>query len=640
MRTIDLPIKGGIVGHGATAPVGVKGLVWAVNTFPFRDWGHILWRPRCLMGTENSDYATIFDPSTYDYIDSCCAQDGMMVLIGNTTESKLVWWKPGSAPVTFSWSFPACEHGYGQVTMAGKDVAVAIEGDGIWIVEYDQTAETFNDRYKIGAGLVGYAGGGTGQTIGSSPTTTIASISGSDPAYVFTATIFCMASDGSDFTFSMAIDGVQALETYNSDYMTQQAGGALIWTPMTFTFNRAFTPPFDVQVSFLGSGDLYIESASRYVVNHDWSVAWASNALHMNIGGTLCPDGGVVGTNRGAVIGKYNGNFIQMADIGQWAFQDEIVVDDEVMGIKSTGPLMIVATKGAIFAVSGWSYQGVNIQKLYDYGIRKPREMFSIAGGVVAYVVGKPLLISGQGVIPSAFPFLFEIDADTYVTYLPRHNMTLIAIDGYEKVCVWDAEAKAAVWWRFDEVSKAIPMGCCKDILLFDSGKAYYLGFSDDSSWPGYDIELAVSTGELGPSPYFAIHKVAFDGPILNHSDSAVATLEIASVSPYNIHVASVDIDQPALPDFSSLPPWLSLDTDGVYGPVPEDGKGYLLLFPNYHGAIDTSVVSETEYDSGLLPTGNSFILGLTLNDKVIKHPGALLKSIKLYIEEVGAALQ
>ena len=648
MKKIDIPIKGGIVGHGAEAPLGVKGLVWAVNTFPYRDWGHILWRPRCLMSAANTDYATIYDPTSYDYVDCACVQDGVMTLVKNTAQSTLIYWKPGSAPSTLSWSFPVPEDGIGQVAQAGTDCAVALEGDGIWIVEY--SSGSFTDRYKIGAGLVGYAGGGTGATI--SADTTLVSISGTEPAYVFTSTVYCMAEENSNYKFSLKIGTTQATESYYADYITQQAGGANIWTPVTFTFNKAFTPPFDVKIDYTATtsgststaattgGKLYIEAASKVDLNHDWSASWSGHSLHMNIGGTMCPDGGVVGTNRGAVVGKYNGNFLQMADIGQWAFQDEIAMDGEIMGIRSTGPAMIVATKGATFAVDGWSYQGVNVRKLYDYGIRTPQEMFAIAEGILIYLLGRPIVITTQGSIDDSFPFLFETDASAYITYLARHNMALIAMDGYEKVCVWSQTNKSAVWWRFDEISQAIPVGSCKDVLIFDNGKAYYLGYTDSTSWDGYKIELAISSGEMGPSPYWALHKVAFDGPILNTSTSATATLDIACVSPYNMMVTSVDIPQLQVPSGFTLPPWLSTSGSGVWGPVPEDDQGFLFLFPNYHGALDTTVVSETESDTGLLPTGNSFIFGIQLDEKVTKHPGALLKGVSLYLEEVGAAIQ
>ena len=651
MKKVDIPVKGGIAGHGATAPLGTKGIVWAVNTFPFRDWGHILWRPRCLMGTENEDYATIFDPASYDFVDAACVQDGMMCLVASSSESKLVWWKPGSAPSELSWSFPTPENGVGSVAQAGTDCVVALEGDGIWVLDYDDSSESFTDRYKIGAGLVGFAGGGTGLTI--SANTTLCSISGTEPAYVFTSTVYCMAEENSSYQFSMKIGTAQATETYYADYITQQAGGANIWTPVTFTFNQPFTPPFDVQIVYTATtagststaattgGKLYVEAASKVEMHHDWSVSWpGGKSLHMNIGGTMCPDGGVVGTNRGAVVGKYNGNFLQMADIGQWAFQDEVAMDGEIMGIKSTGGLMIVATKGAVFGVEGWSYQGVNVRKLYDYGIRKPREMFPIAEGVLLYLLGRPILITTQGIVDDSFPFLFEVDTDAYITYLARHNMAIISVEGYEKVCVWSATNKAAVWWRFDEISKAIPVGSCKDILVFDNGKAYYLGYEEDSSWPGYSIELAISSGEMGPSPYWALHKIAFDGPILNTDSSASATLDIACVSPYNMMVCSVNIPQLQVPSGFTLPPWLSVDGSGVLGPVPENDKGFIFLFPNYHGALDTTVVSTTESGTGLLPTGNSFIFGLQLDDKVTKHPGALLKGVSLYLEEVGAAIQ
>ena len=263
-----------------------------------------------------------------------------------------------------------------------------------------------------------------------------------------------------------------------------------------------------------------------------------------------------------------------------------------------------------------------------------------MADGVLVYLLGRPEFITGQGIVPNAYPFLFEADATTYISYLARHNMALIAQEGDGKVAVWDAGTRSAVWWRFDEIDKAIPVGSCKDVLIFDNGKAYYLGYGDDSSWQGYNIELAISTGELGPSPYYALHKISFDGPILNHADDAEATVDISCVSPYNMMSCSVEIPQPAVPIGFSLPPWLSTDSDGIWGPIPEDDKGLMFLFPNYHGALSTTVVGESASGSGLLPTGNAFIFGIQLNDKVIKHPGALLKGMKLYVEEVGEAIQ
>lgn len=645
MKRIDLKLQGGLVGHLVSVPQDTDGLVWAVNVTPFRKQGILLWRPILVDDEANGYSATIFNPAAGETgITAVCAQNSLLYLIATDDHCKVVRWKPDAGVETLPFQLPLPEiEGKASMVMAGKDVAVAIEGHGIFILKYNQETDSFDELFKVGATYVGFAGG---QKVLATGGRLLARLDGPWSVYVYSITLFVKGKEVKDADAKIKLRVVAANGTFESEeeysYATLTKDTvdfeSPVWSPLEFTFNQKFDPPFSIYLDVTdveGSPELYLERASKVMLGHGYSLESPDDqAWHMHVGGTLCPNGGAVVATRGGIAGSYSGNYVQVADIGTFLFEQEFSVPTEVMGLASVGNALLVLGNDGCFYVSDWTYSAVNVEKVYPYGITSPREFADVVGGVLAWIAGRPVLFTGAGPKVMDFPFFVEPDAQVRTAFLPRYGLMLIQPVNSDYVCVYSVIEGWTVWWRWDELGNGVHLiDGCRDTLLMDNGKAYFATYGWNPDWNGYTSELAISTGPVGPEPELQIQRITVGGAVICQQDGD-AYIYVATTSKYG--QANVRAELPKFEVASSagvseslLPPMLHLE-----------GSGLPIMFPDEHGLL-FAAYKEHEAFSGQVafPTGSSFFVALVAGPGVVKHPGALLRQITLFVEPVGGGL-
>ncbi len=653
MQELKIPVKAQI-GEVLGVPQGTRGVFWACNVFPLKDGGISLWRPRLLGQSEETDYAVVYDPSDEECLDVHCVQNGVMFLIKNNTDNRcyLKWWKPPNNIVELSFSFPVPDDGTtGQVKMCGANCVVAIDGHGLYIVEYDESSDSFDNMYRIGALLVGV--GGTGDDVmefdlSSGGMKRIMEVSTGDPIYISDIELFMMAKDYNDYGTIVCVitddsDSVlkTSVETYsNYSVPVDMAGVDRMWTPLKFTFNQEFTPPFRIHVKCSsGAVNLMLEGAHTILFKEGYNITLDTSRPHIHVGGTLNPDGGVVGVGRGSIFGVKNGLFVQRASIHDYGFYDEFEIDYPVRDIRSYNEGLILFTRKGIYSVDSWSYSGVSMRKVLGVGVNSHHQVNETINGIVAFANNK-LVFLGSGGGVKVLPFVYQTDWVEYVSVAQSLNLIIIGFEESKYHLVYSPETDWFCWYRFDEVGTPSIIGSCGDLMLCSDGKCYLMACAEPSDAAGYQVEVALSTGLISVDKVYRIHSIGIDcGIMVKDSDTAFVYVnsslgDTLYQEKFSIPVMSVDV-------FTDYPEWLINSGSGIMGYVPDDSNKPLLTYIQDLTVPMSKVITldVAEQDTVAFPTGKGFVIGIELQAGVPKHPAVILRNFILYTDIVGGYL-
>lgn len=643
MKELKVPVKGGVRGHISTMPVGRKGVFWAVNCTPYDD-GMLMWRPNLQRGTLNTDYVEVFDPSNETLLDMLCWYDSILFLVKVDTYLTVRRWVPGNPVASIIYTFPLptdSDKKNAQLGVAGNYATVAIEGYGIYVMN------SYLNVFRIGS--LFYTSKSTSKSAKNfTGSGDIVDVTAGDKIFIGTITVYMTRMElDKEFSFRLKITAGSStyvsLETYDQNILPASLEGmpgyTIMYAPIVFTFEEEITPPFTVSLEKIsGDLDLHVEAASKLDVKSNYSVSFASGFSpypHMYINGTLDPNGGVVGCARGMIAGVYNGQYIQFADTIDFEFVEEAVVDYPVVELNPFGQGMVAVTKKAVFSISGWSHSSISVEKVAETGVTGHFDTIIFDKGILCYTWGRLEYYSLQGAAPINLPFVYQLPENARMCYLPEWEIALIGFDDFDYSLVINLKQKWAVWWRFDEIGKAVPLRSCNGVVTFSNGYAYAVAAYKDSSWAGYKSELGVSTGVLADNTMLTVNRINIDGGLWITSSSD-ASLNLIACSRYGIQAFPHSL--PPISSPASNPASLmDISGEGLYYQVPSD-KARLAYIQNT--AIDTvSVLEGSSSFDGFFPTGNGFIIELVLNEGCEKHPAGIVENFNLYVEEVGSAL-
>ncbi len=641
MKPLKVPTVGGLVGHISTVPVGRRGIVEAVNCMPWKKEGVLLWRPRVQLGTENEDWATIFNPDTESLLDMNCFYDKVGFLIKTSDHVELRTWKPGDTVETVNFNFPLPLDGEtGQIEMVGRFVAVAIEGYGIYIVNNDEV-------FRIGSVWAGLKGNKRVAKQPSSNEELLLTITGSDKIFISSVTIHAFRNvynTVENFEFKLRItDGdsntYESLETYNQDIIpmgfsdTPEVGK--IYAPVVFTFNAPMKPPLDIKlVKVSGTWQMDIEAASDEYIKYGYGVSYSGNTPHIHVNGTLDADGGIVGASRGRICGVKDDIFIEMAAVTNFEFLEEVGADFPIIKIVNSEQGMLVISNKAVYAVSGWSHGAVSTKKIAETGIDSHFDVARIDSGVIAYSWGRLTYYGiGGGLKMFELPFVYQLPENARVSFLPEWNLIVVGFLEEEYSLVYSLTENWIVWWRFDEIEKAVPLKVCTGVMCFSNGRAYLFSAQDNVSWNNYKVELTVNTGLIEEDIMLTVHKIRANAGVWVQNDGE-ASINIKACSRYGIQESSINVPVVESPS--------GYEGYGIFYQVPTNDSPYprlaYIVNPPFV-EVDTYVSGADSPVKGFFPTGNSFIIKMTLEEACLKHPGCLLEGFELYVEEVGSGL-
>ena len=249
--------------------------------------------------------------------------------------------------------------------------------------------------------------------------------------------------------------------------------------------------------------------------------------------------------------------------------------------------------------------------------------------------------LASANVLP--LPFLYNLnDKRTYIHFFPEWNLVLVAREDNEYVLAYSLAEKWLVWFRFDEVNKAIPIKSTNGVICFSDGKAYVFSPNDDPEWNGYVTELVYNAGVVDQTGYIAVHKLRINAGIITTEDDQ-AEINIVMSSPNNVEKAKISLKKTVSPANVGKDV-LDVEGPGIPYQFPENRPRLAFLYTPPFVETDVSYYKRNDEEEseqkGLFPTGSSLILHLKLLEGCFKHPGCLLDSFDLYVEEVGRAIQ
>jgi len=657
MKSLKIPVKGGLTGHVSTVPVGKDGIIWTCNTFPFGEKGVLLWRPRLQITTEHSDYETIFDPTTESLLDAECIGGAGVILIKQSSQCVLRMWTPGTAIITFSKSFPLPSDGEtGQIKFVGNYLVVGIDGKGLYIVTFNSTFSSFSDMYRIGSIYYGLSGSG-GECTTLTGTTTLLTISESIQAWIGTITLYLFRPDPTyEFTFNLQLtDGTTTItsdETYSSYSIATGIADIpefpRVWTPITFTFNIAIdlSSTWSLKINKVsGSMNVYLEAASNYYVKSGYTVSTSfSDYPHLHINGSLDPDGGIVAASRGMIAGVYDGNKMQFASLVDFDFIDEVTVENNIVAADNFNEGMILLTETDVYSLTGWSHGAITLNKLAAVGVADYHNFVSVDNGMLAYSWGMVDFYSKEGVNTLDLPFLYDLDTDSYVCYIPSYKLIVIGFKDYHYSLVVSLKEKWIVWWRWDEIGEQyFPLKSYGNILVFSDGKAYVFNSHDNTSTESYKIELLVGTGFIEEDITFECLGIRANvGLFIENTDDV--SLSVLSGGKYGLQKTQATLEITTSPSSSLLDDTTSIFGIGTPYQIPYQYAGVTvkprLAYPTLP-PLETVTASLGAVDSTSpgFPSGNAFLIELVLEKDIFKHPGYLLDYFEIVLEEVGNAI-
>ena len=639
MKRLEIPTQGGLIGHYADVPVGTQGAVYLLNVTPFDKQGILLWRPMCQLGTENEDWARI---TSLPVADVCCSQDGIVVAALDSANGKtrVFWWKPGQAPVELT-PVPLPDDGKTvQASFAATGFVLAVDGWGIWYYDWDEETQGFKPPMRIGS--LGWTTGSGSVALTVSEDTELLQVSFQADADVWLTDVTLFLARRAEFNgdgqFTLEVEDStsavhQALESYSvSGLPVAMEGEPVVFTPLSFTFNKRLRPPIKLRFKVLsGSVEVLLEGGGGLHQGAKTEVTFSSVQLHVHVGGTMCPNEGIVGVNRGAIFGVADYVNVQVCSVADFSFLDEFVFDQDVVALAPVGDSIAVFSRGKVSIARGWMQGAVQIRTVLQHGIPEKRFMTKVSDAVVVLSAGRLWAISEGGASPLAQPF-FNLKDDAYVVAVPHLDVVMVAFAGSEFALVVNYRKGWTVWWRFDEVDRAIPLFATGNILLFSNGNAYVFDRGQDAGWPSYECVVAFSTGLIDPASVFQVQAVEVDGQILDE-----ASLWLYWVNNDSVGRAYTQIPAPnlVLLDDSWVGGWYGIP----FGtPDAQSGQKARLPLARPKAFVSADALRSFGSEDAGFPAGYAFLVVLQLPQSAFKHIGALLRKFVLLGEQTGGA--
>ena len=646
MEELYIEVPNGMPTHEYEA-FGAKGLVYALNCVPLVERnGLAMWRPSIeaigggalVWNAGNGE--VLLDASEVDG-KACC-------LVKTQTDIKVVEVDPeGSTVSALPFSFPLAEDG--NIRALGTGAVVGLEGKGLFFLK--KAGGAWSEVFRIGALAWGSFQNATESQVQgdstSSPYVDLVQIQWGDPdlgafkSWLSRITLYAAADPNTTgFEWTLEIeDGnglrYEAEETYREFSMPAYLGqGRTVWTPLTFTFMRAFQLPITIRLKFKsGAGSLYIEGSSRAFSGVGAQATWLTTSpIHMLVGGSLCPDRAFVGTHRGSLFGLYGELALQVASVIDLEFQEEVPLESEPIKMVSFLDGAYLFCRERILALQGWSFKGLNVQTLSPFGIEDKWKVAPTNLGV-AFLYKERLFMLAGGIqeLNYAVREAYQI-LPIYLSYYAPLGIIFISYENMSLFRAFFERTNTSVLWRADEASNAVPMVEAAGILLFNDGRAYTL--KRGGGLDQYAVALFVASEVIPKGRKLLVEFLEVDGQLYY---SREFSLKATAYGDWIVMNGSA-----LLPDFA---PDFITGSNAWY-----EGLDGLRVGVSNGGALDSrkrvpsayaSVDAESEGGGrGIAQArtlhGRKFIVGLELGSSVPKHPANEIYGFRLFGELSG----
>ena len=621
-----------------------EGTIYALNCTPHsKKEALVMWRP------DFSITGSLFDPATEDVLDTELFKDKVYAVIKTASNIETRVIDNNGSVSSLTYLFPLAEDAYLEGFATG--LILGIEGKGLFLLKYDKSTSSFNDVFRLGACLWSFPQNAGEFKVSGSPsdlTTDIVQIDWTDTTltdfkvWISRVVLYCASDENTNaFEWTVVIedgDGVVhfAEETYREFSMPVfLTASRTLWTPLTFTFMKPMKPPLTVRVAFLdGDGSFYIEGASKVEVGNGLNYSYFTpNALHLEVGGTLCPDRAFVGIHRGTIFGLKETNLLEVASLFDLEFQDEFPTDGEPKKLISYLDGAYLFTDKSILSISSWSYKGLNVQTLSHLGIadkynavpsnigiifNHKGRLFSLSGGInemnfslIGDSIGRVLSCKDYGLIILS-------------SYDPTHNLFRVIFEQTGTNVYWIAE-------EIPEVDRGAPLFVEGNIFVFKGG---YFGILKQGFTGNYNSRIVVASPTLEGGKKFQVEYV--DVPAVQNFFGSPVSLKIASYEDGEILQSSHQ---------ANLGNEVQVSSSGMEVYVPNSAKYYGFSYSEdfirlYERLPFTNVDTKTQLGRLYLPTrtieGRKFIIAVEIPNGTDKYPSVFLESIRLYGKITG----
>ena len=625
-----------------------KGLVYAVNCSPKHETGVGLWRPAL-----QSTGTALFDPLTEQLLDLTSLNGEVFALVQST--SSCVVRKIDSATITVSditTVLPPAQEG--TIRGTGNTLVVGLEEYGVFVIE--KVAGAWEVPCRIGSVVSPSYIAPSFVTWDLSSTTSFLEADWSDPALadcnVWVGKVTMMVArdpDGTDDSFSLElvedVGGAQtthvALETYHTAGLYDYAGANTVWTELIFTFQKKVKMPiqFKIKGNVGTTARIYLATYNKVETGAKISVSGLASS-GLQVSGAMCPNGSAVGTYRGLIFGTYKGSKLQIADIFNLEFDEEVPIGSNVVALDTFWQSLYVLTESKVVALAGWSAKGVEFRQVMPFGIARKSEYCVMATGIYVYSYERLFRISGSSPVEMPKPSLIAKDTTPYLVGLETSGVLLIGFAGYEMHKAYYEVENGYVFWRFDEadVGGNLPHAIAskRDIVVLSDGRAYRIGNTQVSGQ--YETEVHVASEVLPELKKFRVQEIELNGS-LYFCDPSLITIFVTGFEDNQILTASVSPQAQLLPLKIDLPSWYAQLSEGLPEIVPENEDGTLRPLFFVPKAVFGSE-GETYgggYGRGWFLSGRKFIVGVKLDKNIPKHPGNVCYGFNLYGELEGS---
>lgn len=651
---IEIPssIKGSVWDSYRTS-----GLAYGLNCQPNPEGGLWLWRPQ-LHPTLN---AQMFNPANGDvYFDSVCAQNRINILYKDATSGavKISWWDGTNSGVV-AHNYPSVQ--IGQITKYVNGMALGLRGKGIFFLEWDNATNDWGKTYRLGS--LGFSEGNGSQNVGVNTSTTadICSINWSDPdltgfnSFVSRIVLWVALPQSNlpDFSWTLEIvDGNnivnRADEVYTRDSVVPPLPNVAVrFIPLTFTFLKDFQLPITIRiVSLSGTTELVLEGASVVRNGVGSQINWltaSSVPVHMSVGGTLCPDGEVVGAFRGSLFGLYKDGFVQVAPAGDFEFQEEFNLEARPIRIFSYLEGVYILGDSKIWQVLGWTARGVEVREVANYGIPDQFSAQVSAYGVWFFIDGRLYWIRGSGleIIPS--PVGGVEQAKVFVSAFDIQNFILISVQDREVVLVFDPDTGGWVFWRFDEIGATpnpYPLDTCKGSVIFSDGIVRY--YTRQQFSPSYEVSAVFVSDKMPELSDFQVQALELGGQFYSEPNVDYLRVFIAGYGEDRISGVSQTLTGKSKTTSFDTETFAESSGAGLEFLVPENAEGVLVM--NYDFPVLFPSLITTENKSGSVQentflVGKKFLVAVSIPASIKKHPANSWTSLSAYGQVIGGGL-
>jgi len=644
MEELYIEVPNGMPTHEYEA-FGATGLIYALNCVPLVEKkGLAMWRPSF---ESLGSGAQIWNAGSGEVLLDASEVDGKACcLVKTATEIKVVEVDPaGSTIGALPFSFPLAEDG--NIGALGTGAVVGLEGKGVFFLKKESGAWT--EAFRIGALAWGSFQNATESQIqgdaSSSPYTDLVQIQWGDPdlgAFKswLSRIILYVAADPNTTGFEWTLeiedgDGLryEADETYREFSMPVHLGqGRTVWTPLTFTFMKAFKLPITVRLKFKnGAGSLFVEGSSRTFNGVGAQATWlTASPIHMLVGGSLCPDRAFIGTHRGSLFGLYGELALQVASVIDLEFQEEVALESEPIRMVSFLDGAYLFCKERILALQGWSFKGLNVQTLSPFGIKDKWKVAPTNQGI-AFLYEERLFILAGGI--QELNYAVREAYQNYPIYLSYYASMGIIFIAYENMSLFRAffeRTNTSVLWRADEASNEVPITEKAGVIIMTDGRAYKLNRSAGEAQQ-YAVALFVGSEVIPKGRRLLVEFLEVDGQLYWAREFSLKATSYGDWIVMNGSALLPDFAQ----DFITYSNAWYQGGDGLRVGVSDGGAlDSRKRVPSAFPSIDAE--SEGVIEQVRTLHGRKFIVGLELGASAPKHPANEIYGFRLFGEISG----